>query len=698
MLALAMLLGVCAVARADAPAAERGTIAVRPESGRRAPVELAVAAEGGFSGAFTIENVGHGELAISRVVVRTSASDPRTPAGLSVDVEGGAAKLTLAPGEKRRAVVRWRPGPQVKAREVYGHVLVESTSLTPGDAAPGRPVAVGIHAERPSSLGFVGAHALSILTFLPLLGLLVVFLARLARYDDDRPLRHLVTALMAVNLALAVWVYAHFDPSFSRVDGNDGYQLVEHGVWIRSLAVEYFVGVDGVSISMIVLTALLAFVGALASYAIQEQPKGYLAMYCLLVTGVMGVFVAQDLVLFFVFSGLVLLPMHFLLGVWGGPRRQYAAIKLFLYSIVGSALLLLAFVWLHLSSDPTYLVDGHAAAHSFSIPELSRVAFADKGLTIFGVNAVEVVWSALFLGFAVRIPMVPLHTWLPDAEAEAPTAVNILSAVLLPIGTYGLLRVACPILPEATQWAAPMMATFGVVGILYGALCAMAERDLKRFVAYSSISQMGFCLLALGSMTPQGIEACLVQMFSYGLITALLYAVVGVLSDRVHTRDLDRFGGLAGEMPLYTAFAGFAFMASLGLPGLSGFWGQAMTLLGAFPRYRALTMLAAAGVVLIAACHLSALQRVFFGRFRDEWRQSKYLEPFGGRFPELRRLEIATLAPLAALVLLLGFWPRPLLGVMDRASLEVHRLLDRAGATEIAAPAAPDTDRAFARR
>jgi NADH-quinone oxidoreductase subunit M len=314
-----------------------------------------------------------------------------------------------------------------------------------------------------------------------------------------------------------------------------------------------------------------------------------------------------------------------------------------------------------------------------------RVAWLAKEQTILGLMAVKVVWVWLFVAFAIKIPMFPFHTWLPDAHVEAPTAISvILAGVLLKMGTYGILRINMTLLPEATQWAAPAMAIFGVVNILYGAFCAMAQKDLKKLVAYSSVSHMGFTLLALGALTPQGIQACLVQMFNHGLITAMLFTLVGVVYDRVHTRDIDKFGGLAGEMPLYTALVGFAFMASLGLPGLSGFWGEAMTFIGAFPRFRVLTMLAATGVIVTAAYHLWALQRMFLGKFREEWRTNHHLEPFGGKFPEINGRELLTLAPLAVLVLMLGFWPRPLLNTIDRGALDIHRLLDKPGPEQIA--------------
>ncbi len=263
----------------------------------------------------------------------------------------------IAPGESRKATVRWAAA-GVKARQLYGHVLVESDSVAPGATEPGRPAAIGIHGERGYGLGFLGDHILSILTFLPLLGVIAIFIAHLVGYKEDKNLRLLTVVIMAANLVLATWLYAKFDTSFTKLDGNDGYQFIEHGVWIRSLNVEYFVGVDGVSISMVFLTALISFVGALASFSVHDQLKGYFAMYSLLVTGMFGVFVSLDLFLFYVFWEVMLLPMYFLIGIWGGPRRQYAAIKFFIYTLAGSVFMLLAFIWFYLNCDPGYLVDG----------------------------------------------------------------------------------------------------------------------------------------------------------------------------------------------------------------------------------------------------------------------------------------------------------------------------------------------------
>ena len=686
LLALAVLLGIPGRALADgAPKAggAHGQIDLHAAAGRSKELVELTGDGPERVGKFLIENVGGGPLRVTRVAVRTSASDPRTPPGVTAEIAGGK-DVVIAPGQSRDVVVKWKVD-AARSKQLYGHVLVESDSVGAGPAEPARPAAIGIHAECGYGLGFIGEHILSIITFLPLLGVLAIFVSHLVGYKEDKNLRMLTVVLQAINLVLATWLYAKFDTGLSRLDGNDGYQFIEHGVWIRSLNVEYFVGVDGISISMVFLTALISFVGALASFSVTDQQKGYFAMYNLLVTGMFGVFISLDLFLFYVFWEVMLLPMYFLIGIWGGPRRAYAAIKFFIYTLAGSVFMLLAFIWFYLNCDPSYLVDGSPVTRTFSIPELQRVAWLAKDQMILGIMAVKVVWVWLFIGFAIKIPMFPFHTWLPDAHVEAPTAISvILAGVLLKMGTYGILRINMTLLPEASQWAAPAMATFGVINILYGAFCAMAQKDLKKLVAYSSVSHMGFTLLALGAMTPQGIQAALVQMFNHGLITGMLFTLVGVVYDRVHTRDIDKFGGLAKEMPLYTALVGFAFMASLGLPGLSGFWGEAMTFIGAFPRFRVLTMLAATGVIVTAAYHLWALQRMFLGKFREEWRTSKYLEPFGGKFPEINGRELLSLAPLAVLVLVLGFWPRPLLNLLDKGSLDMHRLVDKPGPAQVA--------------
>jgi NADH-quinone oxidoreductase subunit M len=399
-------------------------------------------------------------------------------------------------------------------------------------------------------------------------------------------------------------------------------------------------------------------VGASWSIPLGKSIRGYFALFLLLEVGMMGVFVALDFFLFFVFWELMLLPMYFLIGVWGGPRKEYAAIKFFLYTLAGSVLMLLAIIALYQASGPGTLVDGTPAAHGFNLMTLAYDNDFAGAPALLGFRFTSVVWLLLFIAFAIKVPIVPLHTWLPDAHVEAPTAISVvLAGVLLKMGPYAMMRISAPILPEATRWAADAVAFIGVLGIVYGSLCAMAQTDLKRLVAYSSVAHMGFCLLGLAAGTPTGITGALVQMFNHGTITSLLFLLVGVLYDRTHTRALDRFGGLASVMPRYAFVFGLAFMASLGLPGLSGFIGEALVFLGAFPVYKGFTLVAAVSLVLTAAYHLMAIQKINFGAFNEAWR-----EVLPGH--DLDRRELATLLPLAAIVVLLGVWPVPLLDLM----------------------------------
>ncbi len=664
-----------------------GSIALSVNGQDYGPLELSPKGES-FYGEFTITNEGPDPLNVVRVALRGDDADVRLPARFQARfVEGGSTGATLAPHTSKKVAVTWIPEmvqypdhKEARVKQAFGHVVVTSSDEDAGE------VAMGVRAQASyGALDFIGQHILSLLTFLPLLGMIMAFAMHLAGSKNDKLLRSFCVGIMLVECALAVWLYQNFNASITHLDGNDGFQFIEHTVWVRSFNIEYFVAVDGTSITMILLTAIVSLVGVIASYSVEKQLKGYFAMYCLLVTGMMGVFVSLDLFLFYVFWEVMLLPMYFLIGIWGGPRKEYAAIKFFLYTLAGSVFMLLAFIALYFNADRTFLVDGTTVTHTFSIPELMRVAYTAKHLTILGLSLVKVVWVALFVGFAIKIPMFPFHTWLPDAHVEAPTAISvILAGVLLKMGTYGIMRINFTLLPEASRWAAGAMVAFGVINILYGAFCAMAQEDLKKLVAYSSVSHMGFCLVGLGAMTPQGIAACLVQMFNHGIITSMLFTLVGVIYDRAHTRDLGRFGGLAGEMPLYTAFVGFAFMASLGLPGLSGFWGEALTFMGAFPTYRVMTTLAATGVIITAAYHLWALQRVFLGKFRDEWRHSHYLEPFGGKFPEINLREIAGLAPLAVICLILGFWPVPLLSLISGGVRDTMSRLNLTGPDAIA--------------
>src|SRR5713226_3783183 len=407
---------------------------------------------------------------------------------------------------------------------------------------------------------------LTLMIFIPLLGMAVV-LSLPSR--AHAAIRWTATAFSVPPLLLAGVLLWRFQPK------ADGFQFVQRGLWIPAFNIDYFVGVDGISITMIVLTALLCFICMIASFGIETGVKGYYALFLLLETGMLGVFCALDFFLFFVFWEMMLLPMYFLIGVWGGPRREYAAIKFFLYTWLGSVLMLVTILYLYFASGGSF--------------DMTQLAALVAGKIDMRVQLI--LWTALFVGFAIKIPAFPFHTWLPDAHVEAPTAISvILAGVLLKMGTYGILRINYGILPAATlapAWhgrslAFWLLAALGTFNIVYGAVCAMAQADMKKLVAYSSISHMGYVMLGMAAFTPQGINGAVLQMFNHGTVTAMLFLLVGVIYDRAHHRQIDGFGGLASIMPVYTAVTGLAFFAAMGLPGLSAFISEALVLLGAW--------------------------------------------------------------------------------------------------------------------
>jgi len=400
---------------------------------------------------------------------------------------------------------------------------------------------------------------------------------------------------------------------------------------------------------MVLLTALLCVICVIASWGIKTAVKGYFALFLLLETGMMGTFVALDFFLFYVFWELMLLPMYFLIGIWGGPRRVYAAIKFFLYTLFGSVLMLIALLVLYFN-----VTDPQTHLHTFNMLTMMTQS-AHSG--ILNVNTVRVLlFFGLFIGFAIKVPVFPFHTWLPDAHVEAPTAISvILAGVLLKMGTYGMLRIMYPILPDITRNFAWFIGMMGMINIVYGAFCAMAQKDLKKLVAYSSISHMGYVMLAMSSFTAAGMNGAVLQMFTHGTITAMLFLLVGVIYDRAHHREINGFGGLANVMPKYLGITAIAFFASMGLPGLSGFIAEALCFIGAFPIWRLYTIVSIGGIVITAAYLLWTLQRVFFGKVNE-----KYVA-----LPDINTRELITLVPLAIIVLIFGIWPQPILDLMN---------------------------------
>jgi NADH-quinone oxidoreductase subunit M len=529
----------------------------------------------------------------------------------------------------------------------------------------------------------IDGYLLTLMTFVPSLGALLILgltaaspLLRRANINLPWTIwRWVSLTSTAVPLVLSVRLWSEsWWPGVGGFRPTEGVQFVHHFVWIRDFNIEYFLGVDGISVSMVILTALISFIATLASFRIEKKAAGYHALLLLLVTGMMGTFCALDMFLFYVFWEVMLLPMYFLIGIWGGPRKEYAAIKFFLYTLAGSVLMLLSVIALYYTSRPMVgieltLVDGTAAAHTFNLlklAELGRAGLFAGASPILGITFSKIIFVALFIGFAIKVPMFPFHTWLPDAHVEAPTPISvILAGILLKMGTYGMLRFNWAILPEATKWAAYGVAVFGTINIVYAAFVCMAQKDLKKLIAYSSVSHMGFCLLGMAACTPQAITGAVFQMWGHGIVSPMLFLIAGVIYDRAHTRDIEGFGGLASFMPEYAGLTGLAFFTSLGLPGLIGFIGEAMVFIGAWGApvamgtgYRTLVMVSATSVVITAAYYLWTMQRMFLGPFNQKWKDLN---------PGLTLTERLTLYPLGAMSLFFGLFPMPIFELINPA-------------------------------
>jgi NADH-quinone oxidoreductase subunit M len=499
----------------------------------------------------------------------------------------------------------------------------------------------------------VSSHILSWIIFFPLIGAgLLLFVPR--RYPKIMKGIALVATLPP--LWWVVQLYLQFDRS------SEAFQFVEKLPWIEAFNIHYYLGLDGISISMILLTTLLCFICVVASWNINDHVRGYFSLFLLLDTSMMGVFCALDFFLFYIFWELMLLPMYFLIGIWGGPRKEYAAIKFFLFTLVGSVLMLIVLLVFYFgSAEPV------TGLHSFDLTLLADQSVHQSFLKNSGIRWFS--YLALLIGFAIKIPVVPFHTWLPDAHVEAPTAISvILAGVLLKMGTYGILRISYPLLPDQARAFAPYVAFLGLISIVYGALCAMAQKDLKKLIAYSSISHMGFVVLGISVFSnTTAINGAVLQMFNHGTVTAMLFLLVGVIYDRAHHRDIDGFGGLAKVMPVYAGFTGLAFFAALGLPGLSSFISEALVLIGSFQQYRAITVVATSGIILTAGYFLWTMQRIFLGPADDKY----------AVLPEISPREAFTLTPLALIVILLGFYPMPVLNLLDATLQQTVALLIR---------------------
>ena len=515
---------------------------------------------------------------------------------------------------------------------------------------------------------------LTLLIFLPVLGAILMLPA--SKYlKINNIVKWIAVATTGLQLLLAGWLYMNFDPTVAVMDSPFTVQVD----WIKHFNIEYFIGVDGLSIPMVLLTALLSFLCIIASWNINKKTLGYFSLFLLLDAGMMGVFLSLDFFLFYIFWEVMLLPMYFLIGIWGGPQRHYAAIKFFLYTLFGSVFMLLAILGLYYYTQPF-----NAGTGTFNLIALIQLA-PQIDAQLWGYNVQWLLWISLFIGFAIKVPIFPFHTWLPLAHVEAPTAISvILAGVLLKMGTYGLLRISYPLLPGEVISFAYTLAVLGVINILWGALNAIAQIDMKKMVAYSSVSHMGYVLLGMAAVVSSsqsgaeaGMNGAVMQMFNHGTITAMLFLLVGVLYDQAHHRWIvypdnyedqelagkPAFGGLGSQIPIYTAFVAFAFFAGLGLPALSGFISEALCFIGGFSAFKLLTAIGTLGILLNAIYFLRAYQRVFLGPLNQSY----------NKLVDINNRELLTIIPIAFLVLLFGVYPKPLVNMV---STSINSLID----------------------
>jgi NADH-quinone oxidoreductase subunit M len=504
-----------------------------------------------------------------------------------------------------------------------------------------------------------GFPILSLLTYIPLAGAIVLlFFGR----ENTGAIKVFATAVAALDFVISVPLWF----AFQRGSAAPLYQFRESWSWIPSLGVRYSFGIDGIALLLVLLTTLMGVIAVYCSYsAIHVREKEYYILLLLLQTGMIGVFCSLDFFLFYVFWEVMLVPMYFLIGIWGGARKLYAAIKFFLYTLAGSVLMLLSILALYFFDGPgiPFLnIKGLGNPQSFDILHYHEIGHLIPPHLQFWI------FIGFFIGFAIKVPMFPFHTWLPDAHVEAPTAGSvILAAVLLKMGTYGFVRFALPILPSATRELTSPIVVLALIGIIYGALVSLVQKDMKKLVAYSSVSHLGFVMLGMFALNPMGISGSVLQMINHGISTGALFLLVGIVYERRHTRLISEYGGLAKQMPVYATFFLIAALSSMGLPGLNGFIGEFTILLGAANRNIWWAAWAATGIVLGAAYLLWLYQRVFWGPLDN---------PANQTLKDLSFREVMTLVPLVACMFWIGLAPRPFFEIIDPAVQNIVRKVD----------------------
>ena len=497
---------------------------------------------------------------------------------------------------------------------------------------------------------------LSAITYLPLLGILVICLIDGKRHDLIRWVAFLNAV---VTFLVSLPLYFLFDA------GKWQMQFVEHIPWITQFGISYHMGIDGISLLLVLMTTFLSALAILSTWtAVEKAVKGYMISLLFLETGMIGVFCALDFVVFYVFWEIMLIPMYFIIGIWGGPRRIYAAVKFFIYTMSGSVLMLVAILFLY------FMYHQATGIYTFDI-----LSYYNLGLP---AHAQFWLFLAFFLAFAIKVPMFPFHTWLPDAHVEAPTAGSvILAGVLLKMGTYGFLRFSLPIFPQATVDFIPLVFVLSVIGIIYGALVSLAQDDIKKLVAYSSVSHLGYCMLGMFALNVEGVKGSLLQMINHGLSTGALFLIVGILYERRHTRLISDYGGVMKVMPMFATLFLLVAFSSMGVPGLNGFIGELLILIGSFKASVLFGALATIGLILGAVYLLWMYKRVMYGPITKEENKS---------LPDMTRREYAYLVPIIVFIVWIGVYPMPFLNKMDASVQHLLKVMDHQKSARTDAP------------
>lgn len=675
---LVALVCLASTARADEPR-RSGKVHLETPTGGNGPIALLKKGDV-YEGELNIVNTAKTALVVSRIAIRGDASDPRTPSKVTTHLADGSVPVTIPPGGSRRAVVQWTPEKTGRLRQVFGHVVVTTSDEETGD------VLMGFRGQAHGLLGPFSGHVLALLLGAPTLAAFVTILGRVLRRRDDRT-PHLVTvAALGAQVLLAGWMYYRFVPDLSRADGNDGLQLIVHVVWLRSRGIELYLGLDGLGAMAILFVSVIAFFAVLSERTIPRGAAGYHTALLLLDAALVGVAASMDGVVFLFFAALAILASAVLVGAWGSTGGRRAARRILVPGIFAVVALGIALVTAAHHVEPSFLVDGTKSATTFSLPELARMAPYAKDVRLLGGGLAHVGFLLTFGASLFLLGGFPFHGWIGDVVAEAPPATGILAATALPtIGLCAFLRIGCAVFPDGMRWASGVVVALGAVTAGYGALSALGQTDLRRLAACATTSLGGFVLLGAGSLTPQGLSGAMVVGTTRVVAVGSFLLLANAVHDRVRTVDVARIGGIGRQMPGWGVALAATALAQAGVLGVGGAWGPLLALLGVLSTYAPLAIVAGVALVVLAVAHLAALTRIGFGKVDPAWQSSPILEPFGGKFTDLSGREWASVAPLVALVLILGLWPTPVVSITTGTVRDLANAVSPPGPDQVAA-------------